>query len=148
MDVGTRLEIYSSISTAKVRKLGAQEPSWVLLGSIWGSLGTPFRAQLGSFFQVWFQGGFQGALWVHFWSSFARFASVWWSSGGLAWLGVGALERLGVVSRHLLVFRGVVVVLSRALNDIVKPPDVGTRPAIPLARASSCPLSIYCCRIC
>ena len=57
----------SGILTAKVRQLGAQEPSWVLLGSILGSLGAPFRAQLGSFFQVWFQGGSQGGFWVHFW---------------------------------------------------------------------------------
>ena len=56
----------SSILTVKVRQLGAQEPSWVLLGSIWGSLVTPFRAQLGSFFQVWFQGGSQGGIWVDF----------------------------------------------------------------------------------
>ena len=32
---------HSTILTAKVRQLGAQEPSWVLLGSIWGSLGAP-----------------------------------------------------------------------------------------------------------
>ena len=57
----------SGILTAKVRQLGAREPSWVLLGSILGSLGAPFRAQLGSFFQVWFQGGSQGGFWVHFW---------------------------------------------------------------------------------
>ena len=56
----------SGILTAKVRQLGAQEPSWVLLGTIWGSLGAPFRAQFGSFFQVWFQGGSQGGFWVHF----------------------------------------------------------------------------------
>ena len=56
----------SGIFTATVRQLGAQEPSWVLLGSIWDSLGAPFRAQLGSFFQVWFQGGSQGGFWVHF----------------------------------------------------------------------------------
>ena len=56
----------SGILTAKVRQLGAQEPSWVLLGSIWGSLGAPFRAQLGNFFQVWFQGGSQGGFWMHF----------------------------------------------------------------------------------
>ena len=56
----------SGILTAKVRQLGAQEPSWVLLGSILGSLGAPFRAQLGSFFQVWFQGGSQGGFWMHF----------------------------------------------------------------------------------
>ena len=41
----------SGILTAKVRQLGVQEPSWLLLGSIWGSLGAPFRAQLESFFQ-------------------------------------------------------------------------------------------------
>ena len=56
----------SGILTAKVRQLGAQEPSWVLLGSILGSLGAPFRAQLGSFFQAWFQGGSQGGFWMHF----------------------------------------------------------------------------------
>ena len=56
----------SGILTAKVRQLGAQEPSWVLLGSILGSLGAPFRAQLGSFFQVWFQGGSQGGFSMHF----------------------------------------------------------------------------------
>ena len=56
----------SGIFTATVRQLGAQEPSWLLLGSIWGSLVTPFRAQLGSFFQVWFQGGSQGGIWVDF----------------------------------------------------------------------------------
>ena len=55
------------ILTTKVRPLGAQESSWVLLGSIWGSFGAPFRVQLGSFFQVWFQGGSQGGFWVHFW---------------------------------------------------------------------------------
>ena len=56
----------SGILTAKVRQLGAQEPSWMVLRSIWGSLGAPFRAQLGGFFQVWFQGGSQGGFWVHF----------------------------------------------------------------------------------
>ena len=56
----------SGIFTAKVCQLGAQEPSWLLLGSIWGSLGAPFRAQLGSFFQVWFQGGSQGGFGMHF----------------------------------------------------------------------------------
>ena len=56
----------SGILTAKVRQLGVQEPSWVVLGSIWVSLGAPFRAQLGSFFQVWFQGGSQGGFWMHF----------------------------------------------------------------------------------
>ena len=56
----------SGILTAKVRQLGAQEPSWVLLRSIWGSLGAPLRAQLWSFFQVWFQGGSQGGFWMHF----------------------------------------------------------------------------------
>ena len=56
----------SGIFTAKARQLGAQEACWVLLGSIWGSLGAPFRAQLGSFFQVWFQGGSQGGFWMHF----------------------------------------------------------------------------------
>ena len=34
----------SGILTAKVRQLGAQEPSWVLLGSILGSLGAPFQS--------------------------------------------------------------------------------------------------------
>ena len=56
----------SSILTAKVRPLGAQESSWVLSGSIWGSLGASFRAQLGSFFQDCFKGGFQGGFWLHF----------------------------------------------------------------------------------
>ena len=71
----------SGIFTAKVRQLGVQEPSWVVLGSILGSLGAPFRAQLGSFFQVWFQGGSQGGFWVHFlvlweviWDGFLRFS--------------------------------------------------------------------------
>ena len=57
----------STILTAKVRQSGAQQPSWVLLGSILDSLGAPFKAQLVSFFQVWFQGGSQGGFWVHFW---------------------------------------------------------------------------------
>ena len=39
--------------------------NWVLLGSIL-SLGAPFGAQLGSFFQVWFQGGSQGGFWMYF----------------------------------------------------------------------------------
>ena len=56
----------SGILTAKVRQLGGQEPSWVLLGSIWGSLGAPLRAQLWTFFQVWFQEGSQGGFWMHF----------------------------------------------------------------------------------
>ena len=55
----------SGILTTKVRQLGAQVSPWVLFGSILGSLGAPFRAQLGSFFQVWFQGGSQGVFWVH-----------------------------------------------------------------------------------
>ena len=57
----------STILTAKVRQSGARQPSWVLLGSIWGSRGAPLRAQLWTFVQVWFQGGFQGGFGVHFW---------------------------------------------------------------------------------
>ena len=56
----------STILTAKVRQLGPREPSWVLLRSIWCSLGAPLRAQLWSFFQVWFQGGSQGGFEAHF----------------------------------------------------------------------------------
>ena len=40
----------SGIFTTTVRQLGARAPPWVLFGSILGSLGAPFRAQLGSFF--------------------------------------------------------------------------------------------------
>ena len=61
-----RAAFESRILSAKVRQLGAQEPSWVFLGRILGSLGAPFRAQLVSFFQVWFQGGSQGGFWVLF----------------------------------------------------------------------------------
>ena len=67
----------SGILTTKVRQLGARAPPWVLLGNILGSLGPPFRAQLGRFFQVWFQGGSQGGFGVHlgvpwrgFWKDF------------------------------------------------------------------------------
>ena len=34
----------SGILTTKVRQLGARAPPWVLLGTILGSLGAPFRA--------------------------------------------------------------------------------------------------------
>ena len=56
----------SGILTVKVRRLDAQEPSWMLLESIWSFLGVPFRAQLESFFQVWFQGVSQGGFCRHF----------------------------------------------------------------------------------
>ena len=58
----TRDAFNSSILSEKVRQLGSRSP----LGCFWGAFGAPFRAQLGSFFQVWFQGGSQGGFWMHF----------------------------------------------------------------------------------
>ena len=56
----------SCILTIKVHQVGAQAHFLMILESIGGSLGTPFGGQLGSFFQVWFQGGSQGGFWMHF----------------------------------------------------------------------------------
>jgi hypothetical protein len=42
--------VWGTARPADFNQLGAQELSWVLLGSILGSLGAPFGAQLGSFF--------------------------------------------------------------------------------------------------
>ena len=63
----------SGILTAKVRQLVVQEHSWVLFGSIWGSLGAPFRVQR-SVFRRFFSGLAPGRVprWILdvFWGAF------------------------------------------------------------------------------
>ena len=56
----------SCILAIKVYQVAAQVYFLMILGSIWGSLGASFRAQLGSFFQDCFKGGFHGGFWLHF----------------------------------------------------------------------------------